>query len=166
MCLRTLVLTAAVIFLAACQSGTDVLSQGNVTTGGVGTTQSDTGVSTEGDVAVGAAPTDTGTPAPASPLENTGVGLGQSSTASGGVMLQLTWKANPGPIDGYIVYNGQSPATASSIVSVTNNTTAQFDAVADLGLNPGDSTCFRLRAYNIDGESDYSKAVCIDVKAI
>ena len=36
----------------------------------------------------------------------------------------------------------------------------EYDAEADLGLRLGDLACFRLKAYNNVGESDFSQAAC------
>ncbi len=85
------------------------------------------------------------------------------------VILTLTWKPNPGSVDGYIVYFGPN------VDAINNETTdikafsgsfdpasplIQYDSWFDLGLAPGDPACFKLRAYNADGISDWSSPVC------
>lgn len=153
MSLRTLVLISAVVLLAACQSGAGTSSQANTGAVANAAAAGNTGV------------TEASAGTTSSRVGNTGVTLGQTSGPTGGIMLLLSWQPNPDPVGGYIVYNGPTPATTASVVSVTSDTAAQFDAVADLGLNPGDTTCFRLRAYNADGQSGYSDAVCINVQS-
>jgi hypothetical protein len=83
-----------------------------------------------------------------------------SPSDSASVALALSWQPNPGPVDGYIVHEGPTAETATTVVSVTHATTVKFDAYHHLGLKPGDTTCFRIKAYNEFGESDFSDAAC------
>ncbi|MFQ5469218.1 MAG: fibronectin type III domain-containing protein [Gammaproteobacteria bacterium] len=75
--------------------------------------------------------------------------------------LTLAWNSPDQNIIGYIVYYGDSPLTASSIVSETNQSAITFDVDKDLGLKPGDNLCLRLKAYNQFGLSDFSGAACM-----
>ena len=81
------------------------------------------------------------------------------------VVIALSWQPTPGDIVGYIVHTGPSPETATSVITVTPNTTVQYDAVADLGLDSGEQSCFRIKAYNSDGQSGFSEAVCYTVNS-
>lgn len=86
--------------------------------------------------------------------------------------LTVTWNANPGTVDGYIVYFGPS---VSAVTNEATNITAfagsfdpasptiQYDSWYDLGLQLGDNVCFKLRAYNADGFSDWSLPACTTV---
>lgn len=80
------------------------------------------------------------------------------------VLIALSWQPTPGQIDGYLVHTGPSPELATSVISVTSATSVEFDAVTDLGLNPGDQSCFRIKAYNSEGQSGFSEAVCYTVQ--
>lgn len=85
------------------------------------------------------------------------------------VVLTLTWEPNPGTVDGYIVYFGPS---ANAVNEETTDIKAfagsfdpdspliRYDSWFDLGLSPGDQACFKLRAYNSSGISDWSSPVC------
>lgn len=79
------------------------------------------------------------------------------------IILSLSWMPTPGQIDGYIVHTGPSPETATSVLTVTAGTTVEYDAADDLGLNVGDQACFRIKAYNAEGQSGFSDAVCYTV---
>jgi len=85
------------------------------------------------------------------------------NTNGDGMTVSLSWRSNPDPVDGYVVYNGPTPEEAVSELTVTPQTTVQYDTVTDLGLNSGDRTCFRLRAYSKGGVSGFSDAVCVDI---
>lgn len=86
----------------------------------------------------------------------------QTSTSPGSdKMLALAWYSNPGDILGYIVYYGSSPEAATVIASETSGTSVVYSTKLDLGLDPGDSVCFRLKAFNFAGLSDFSGAACM-----
>ena len=76
-------------------------------------------------------------------------------------LLALAWYSNPGDILGYIVYYGSTPESATTIASETSTTSVKYYVNTDLGLNPGDSVCFRLKAFNLAGLSAYSGAACM-----
>ena len=78
-------------------------------------------------------------------------------------MLALAWYSNPGNILGYIVYYGTSPASATNIASETSGTSVKYYTQLDLGLDPGDSVCFRLKAFNLAGLSGFSGAACMTI---
>jgi hypothetical protein len=76
------------------------------------------------------------------------------------VAIEVSWQANSGKIDGYMVHTGPTPELATNVITVTPDTTVEYDPVVDLGLNIGDQACFRIKAYNAEGQSDFSDAVC------
>lgn len=82
---------------------------------------------------------------------------------TGKTSLSLTWLPNPGPVDGYIVYNGPTPETANKKLTTTPQTSVTYDVAADLVLSANNQTCFRLRAFNADGISGFSEAACITI---
>lgn len=81
------------------------------------------------------------------------------------MLIALRWQPTPGDIDGYIVHTGPSPETATAVITVTPDTLVEYDATTDLGLRTGDQSCFRIKAYNADGESGFSDAVCYTVNS-
>jgi hypothetical protein len=81
------------------------------------------------------------------------------------VVIALRWQATSGQIDGYIVHTGPSPETATTVLTVTPDTTVEYDATTDLGLDVGDQSCFRIKAYNVEGQSGFSDAVCYTVNS-
>jgi hypothetical protein len=83
--------------------------------------------------------------------------------------LTLTWQADNETLEGYQVYFGASPETVTQEISDIKAFSGSFDFSApsiqyaswsDLGLQPGKTICFKIRAYNADGMSDWSAAVC------
>jgi hypothetical protein len=76
------------------------------------------------------------------------------------MVIALSWQANSGEIDGYMVHTGPTPELATNVITVTPDTAVEYDPVVDLGLNIGDQACFRIKAYNAEGQSDFSDAVC------
>jgi hypothetical protein len=81
------------------------------------------------------------------------------------VVIALSWQATSGQIDGYIVHTGPSAETATSVITVTPDTTVEYNAATDLGLDVGDQSCFRIKAYNSEGQSGFSDAVCYTVNS-
>ena len=85
----------------------------------------------------------------------------------------LSWLPNPKTVDGYIIYLGESAdAVTSQVTNVTTTSkpdfnpaapTVQYDSWYDFGLLPGDTICFKVQAYNADGVSGLSTAVCRDL---
>lgn len=85
-------------------------------------------------------------------------------------ILQLGWQPNTDPIAGYIVYFGPAAANTPNVASDlpiastafnAQAPTVSYNAATQLGLQTGDSVCFRLRAYNADGAlSNWSPAAC------
>ena len=85
------------------------------------------------------------------------------------VELLLSWLPNPDEIFGYIVYYGPAADATVAVASVLSVTDDDFDPQApsvrynarlDLNFDEGSNVCFRLRAYNNVGESDFSGAAC------
>lgn len=87
--------------------------------------------------------------------------------------VALTWKPNSKQVDGYQVYFGTSSSTSALLQLAEFHTKdASFPAMApradfrsyeDLGLSPGDTACFRLRAFDKSGVSGFGKAVCVKI---
>jgi hypothetical protein len=84
-------------------------------------------------------------------------------------IVTVFWRPNPGTVDGYIVYFGPSVNAVneetSDIKAFAGNfdpssPLIQYDSWFDLGLAPGDQACFKVRAYNADGISDWSAPAC------
>lgn len=95
----------------------------------------------------------------------------QCSACPADILLTLTWNPNPDEVLGYAVYFGPSAGNATQLVSELSLVPGLLDPLApsvqyhlgnDLGLTQGDSVCFRLKAYNTAGYSDYSAAACIE----
>ncbi len=81
----------------------------------------------------------------------------------------LSWDANPGQVLGYVVYSAsRKNATFTEFRTIdleSNNIDPdapmiQYDPITDLNYQDGDSICFKVRAYNSDGLSGLSQAVC------
>jgi len=81
------------------------------------------------------------------------------------IVIALSWQPTPGQIDGYIIHTGPTPETATSVITVTPTTMVTYDAATDLGLDTGDQSCFRIKAYNSEGQSGFSDAVCYTVNS-
>jgi len=98
---------------------------------------------------------------------------GLDMTASGGTptnaSITVSWNPNADAVDGYILYFGENAATVNTEATVVTNSDAGFnpavpsiryDTWYDLGLAPGDGICFKVRAYNANGVSNLTSAVC------
>ena len=77
-------------------------------------------------------------------------------------LLALAWYPSD-EVDGYIVHAGPTPATATAKVTVVASAAVELDAQTDLGLEAGDSVCFRIKAFNTSGVSPFSGAVCTTI---
>ena len=91
---------------------------------------------------------------------------------SGDILLTLSWSHSaPETLDGFKVYTGSTPDGATNEVAdiamtdlpVPASPSADFLSQTDLGLNTGDTVCFRTRAYNAIGLSGYSTAACTTI---
>ena len=83
--------------------------------------------------------------------------------------LEVSWPPNPESISGHLVYYGPTEDTATTVASdlpVTSSNfnpqapSVKYNAALDLGLNSGSNVCFRIRAYNNSGLSEWSKTAC------
>jgi len=83
--------------------------------------------------------------------------------------LTLSWDPSSGQVEGYRVYYGPTPETSILEISDLNQASGDLDLLApskryrveeDLGLKAGEQGCFRVRAYNIYGVSEYSDSAC------
>lgn len=80
----------------------------------------------------------------------------------------LRWNPSNDHIVGYIVYFGNTPATATrrlatvALATLANPSapSVSFMTTSELNLSPGMRGCFRLKAYNEAGRSGFSEAVC------
>lgn len=89
------------------------------------------------------------------------------------VVIQLSWQPNADPVAGYRVYFGTSESNATNMlsdISTANRAlnsqapSVTYNAGRDLGLDPGNQACFRLRAYNSTGTlSAWSQADCTTI---
>ena len=101
------------------------------------------------------------------------------ATCAIGSTATLTWDADPtiatDMLVGYRMYLGTTDDTSMMTkiddILLTRTgfdptmPTVTYDCWADLHLRVGDSACFALTAYNAVGESGFSNAACITVKA-
>jgi len=84
-------------------------------------------------------------------------------------VVTVSWDPNPEYVSGYWVVYGDTPDTATTLVSDLLTESGDFNpsapsvfysAAADLGANPGDQVCFRVGAKLDLLESSLSAAVC------
>lgn len=84
--------------------------------------------------------------------------------------ITLSWNQNTDEVDGYYVYRGVTPTTASNKLSTVLRTKLQpqitYKISTDLAIVAGDPICFRLKAYNIIGESAFSDAACTQIPGV
>jgi hypothetical protein len=83
--------------------------------------------------------------------------------------LTLKWNPSSGDVLGYLVYYGPTSGTVTKQLSdlhigskeVNNKApSVTYDVKQSLGMASGESVCFRVKAYNQKGNSDFSKAAC------
>lgn len=81
----------------------------------------------------------------------------QTSDGSKDNTLIINWSPYSGSVSGYFVYYGSTPETATTLASDVPNDPSSIDAAApsisyqplqELGLNTGDTVCFRIQAYD------------------
>lgn len=88
------------------------------------------------------------------------------------VLITLSWDPNPDDILGYAVYYGPTEDSANQLASVLPITSGQYNPAAPsiqyalvddlyVMLNQDDTICFRLKAYNGTGFSEFSKSACL-----
>ena len=94
------------------------------------------------------------------------------SSCEGCDVLTLSWDPNPERVIGYFVYRGSNPGAATELISDISVTfpdfhssspSVQYDVLKDLGIQSGESVCFRIKAYSEVAVSDYSEAACATV---
>jgi hypothetical protein len=86
-------------------------------------------------------------------------------------LVTLSWNhSNPSSVDGYKVFAGPIEQDSIEIVDVSMMELADpeapsvnFQSKTDLGLNNGDTVCFRVQAYNAYGVSPFSSTVCSEI---
>ena len=87
--------------------------------------------------------------------------------------IYVAWQPHSDPtVTGYVIYYGPSVAAATTVASDQRiddpnfdpqAPSVSYDLAAQLGLQDGDTVCFRLKAYNADGESGFSSGICTTV---
>ncbi len=94
---------------------------------------------------------------------------GSSRDAATDTTLEISWLPNPDNISGYMVYYGPTEDTATTVASNLPiesgsfnpaSPSMEYNAGLDLGLDHGASVCFRIRAYNDVGLSNWSGSAC------
>jgi hypothetical protein len=94
---------------------------------------------------------------------------GHAAEAAIARTVTLKWTPNPAQVSGYEVYFGKTPDAARMRqlpVPLTLNLAApsvQFNILRDLGALPGQSLCFRVKAYDNTTKSAFSPAVCTTI---
>jgi len=95
----------------------------------------------------------------------------QCSDCPADVLVTLTWSPNSDDVLGYAVYFGPSDEDANQLATIlplTSNLlnpespSIQYHLGSDLGLVQGNDVCFRLKAYNEFGFSDFSGVACLE----
>nr|BAL58743.1 hypothetical protein HGMM_OP2C291 [Candidatus Acetothermum autotrophicum] len=81
---------------------------------------------------------------------------GLNATAKSPTAIDLSWRDNSDNEDGFKIERQPSQGTWREIATVGKNTTSY----SDTGLNPSTTYCYRVRAYNAAGASDYSNTSC------
>jgi hypothetical protein len=96
----------------------------------------------------------------------------QTSDGSIDDTLNINWSPYSESVSGYLVYYGSTPETATTLASDLPTDTSNFDASApsisyqplQLGLNTGDTVCFRIQAYDTAGVPyDWAEVQCTAV---
>lgn len=92
-----------------------------------------------------------------------------TSPSNGDLVLTLTWShSNADALNGYRVFAGATATGAMdevadiAVTELTDPSAPSVDFLSntDLGLNRGDSVCFRAKAYDSSNISTFSEAVC------
>ena len=103
-----------------------------------------------------------------------GCGGGGSPNAglapSNEISLTLLWDPNPESehVSGYLVFFGTTVDTPQLISTLhigsgeidARAPSVSYEASKQLGLRPGDTACFRVKAFNEAAESDFSNPAC------
>ena len=78
-----------------------------------------------------------------------------------GVAIELTWQDNSEIEEGFKLERREDPGSFSPIATLGRNVTSHTDAgFQSQGLTPGTTYCYRVRAWNWVGDSDYSPHAC------
>ena len=97
---------------------------------------------------------------------------GSSRHAATDTVLELAWTPNPESVSGYIVYYNPTEDTATIVASnlpiesdnfSPASPSIEYNAGYDLGLNKDANVCFKIRAYNGTGCSNWSGSLCGNV---
>jgi hypothetical protein len=156
-----LILIVSLTMLTACNT-TGINPDGNIDTDAQTSPPDATGRGSPGDLAE-RLPGDTAERLPDDTAERLPDAADIETTDP--IVVALNWMPSPGEIDGYIIHSGPTPETADVILMQTPSTSIVIDVAADLGLAPGDTACFRIKAYNAFGVSDFSGAACFAITA-
>lgn len=88
------------------------------------------------------------------------------------VNLTLRWSPSDASVLGYVLHSGETADVMDREIAQLTLKAGGFDAASpslrlnasrDLQLHDGDDVCFRVKAYDADGYSDYSPAACITI---
>ena len=86
-----------------------------------------------------------------------GVGIARADTG----VLHVTWQDNSANEDGFLVERSNGGETPFELIGVVGaNSLLPRVGARDSGLVLGARYCYRIRAYNGAGASDYSETVC------
>lgn len=94
---------------------------------------------------------------------------GANAEAATARAVTLKWAANPGQVSGYEVYYrkaSQMRRMRQLPVSYNMNLatpSAHYNVLRDLGAVPGQTVCFRVKAYNNVAKSAFSPAICTKI---
>lgn len=81
---------------------------------------------------------------------------GLNATAKSPTAIDLSWRDNSDNEDGFKIERQPSQGSWREIATVGKNTSSYSDS----GLSPSTVYCYRVRAYNTAGASDYSNTSC------
>lgn len=79
--------------------------------------------------------------------------------------ISLSWYTNPDPVNGYQVFKGMTPdankmTTVLKMQPQNGNRQTVSWTLEELGVAQGQQVCFRVKAFNSVGTSEFSKAIC------
>ena len=94
---------------------------------------------------------------------------GANAEAATARAVTLKWASNPGQVSGYEVYYRKLPHMRRLHrlpVSHSMNLaapSAHYNVLRDLGALPGQTVCFRVKAYNNVARSAFSQPICTKI---
>ncbi len=112
---------------------------------------------------------------PSSVISISGRLLKTQSNPHSDLIWTLSWSPSDDYVAGYYVFFGPAPNKTNQQVynfvldHLDNdpfNPAISFDVITELNLRNGDQGCFRIKAYNEAGVSDFSAPICADFVVI